>query len=436
MSIPVSRRLRFAIAATALAAPLVALMGPAQATAPPTLGATSVNPTTGLASETSTLLETHGTCPAPSQGVKARLEGPGITDDTKNNLVGNTGLGVLAPNGFGGYELNMTKTFSDVLLAYGVSAPSGDYTIEVVCQDNSLNVYGIYSGAIHVAHGASDAAGDGTYTSISSAVTTTTTVQAPTPAAPVAQGDLTSLSATVDPANAVGSVQFKRGGVNVGAPVAVSSGTASLAPTALSSGAGALTAVFTATDSNAFKTSTSAAVPYVVAGKPAITGTVAVGQAVTCSAVAGGTHTYAWQLNGVAAPGVTAATVVVPATWLAKSLTCSDSVTVSPNPTAVVQTSAGRTVAVGAALRATRRPTVTGTFKVGKVLTVHAGTWSPAATTYTYQWLRAGRPIAGRTRTTYKLVRADKGKLISCRVTAKKVGYVNGTSTTAAKKSA
>src|SRR5690606_39614733 len=52
-------------------------------------------------------------------------------------------------------------------------------------------------------------------------------------------------------------------------------------------------------------------------------------------------------------------------------------------------------------------PKITGDLKVGKVQKVIVGTWSPAATTYTYQWYRNGKAIKGATGKTYKLVAAD-----------------------------
>lgn len=70
----------------------------------------------------------------------------------------------------------------------------------------------------------------------------------------------------------------------------------------------------------------------------------------------------------------------------------------------------------------TVRPTVAGTAKVGKRLTARPGAWTPRPASYRYQWLRGGRPIRGATRATYALTRADGGKRISVRVTARGAG--------------
>ena len=66
-----------------------------------------------------------------------------------------------------------------------------------------------------------------------------------------------------------------------------------------------------------------------------------------------------------------------------------------------------------------------GTLKVGKTLTALAPTSSPVATSVRFQWLRNGVAIKGLAakRAKYRLVRADRGKRISVRVTALAPGY-------------
>ena len=66
-------------------------------------------------------------------------------------------------------------------------------------------------------------------------------------------------------------------------------------------------------------------------------------------------------------------------------------------------------------------PAITGTKTVGQTLTCSTGTWSKSPS-YTYQWLRDGQPVAGATASTRVLAAGDAGKLMSCRVTAKKSG--------------
>ncbi len=68
-------------------------------------------------------------------------------------------------------------------------------------------------------------------------------------------------------------------------------------------------------------------------------------------------------------------------------------------------------------------PVVTGALTSGSLLTTTIGTWSPAGTTYTFQWERsvgggAFAAIPGATRATYRLVVADDGALLRVQVKA------------------
>ncbi|MDO8213202.1 choice-of-anchor D domain-containing protein [Conexibacter sp. CPCC 206217] len=66
----------------------------------------------------------------------------------------------------------------------------------------------------------------------------------------------------------------------------------------------------------------------------------------------------------------------------------------------------------------TAAPKVTGSARVGSRLTCQPGGWSGAPTSYAYQWLRGGTPIAGATSATYTVLDADVLTAISCRVVA------------------
>ena len=85
-------------------------------------------------------------------------------------------------------------------------------------------------------------------------------------------------------------------------------------------------------------------------------------------------------------------------------------------------------------LRNTRRPSITGTARVGKVLRVTAGTWSPGGAKFAFRWYRDGRPVAGAagSKASRKVVRADRGHALSVRVTARRTGYASATSRSAA----
>lgn len=67
-------------------------------------------------------------------------------------------------------------------------------------------------------------------------------------------------------------------------------------------------------------------------------------------------------------------------------------------------------------------PAITGTATQGQTLTCSTGTWSKSPS-YSYQWLRAGVPIAGATASTRVLAAGDVGSKMSCVVTATKNGF-------------
>ncbi|MFO6452101.1 MULTISPECIES: M1 family aminopeptidase [unclassified Aeromicrobium] len=67
-------------------------------------------------------------------------------------------------------------------------------------------------------------------------------------------------------------------------------------------------------------------------------------------------------------------------------------------------------------------PVVSGTGRVGTVLTASAGTW-PAGTALTYQWSVGGAPVAGATGSTYRLAPKDVGRVVTVAVTGTKAGW-------------
>ena len=67
-------------------------------------------------------------------------------------------------------------------------------------------------------------------------------------------------------------------------------------------------------------------------------------------------------------------------------------------------------------------PTVVGTAKVGNLLTVDTGRWTPTPDRITYRWYRSGKAIKGATKATYKVAKADRGKRLKVVVTARGSG--------------
>jgi Bacterial Ig-like domain (group 3) len=98
----------------------------------------------------------------------------------------------------------------------------------------------------------------------SSGVTHTSTTLTTSPASPVAKGNPVTLTATIAPVEAAGTVQFKADGTDpIGDPMTVSNGKASVSTSTLAVGSHQLTAVFTSTNA-AYGPSTSPAVTFVI----------------------------------------------------------------------------------------------------------------------------------------------------------------------------
>ncbi|MGH3875019.1 MAG: Ig-like domain repeat protein [Pseudonocardiaceae bacterium] len=87
--------------------------------------------------------------------------------------------------------------------------------------------------------------------------TTTSIALTTSPSSPVAQGNPVTLNAAVTPTTAAGAVQFKDGTTDLGSPVTVSNGKASVSTSTLIVGSHQLTAVFTPTDTTTYVPSTS-----------------------------------------------------------------------------------------------------------------------------------------------------------------------------------
>ena len=77
-------------------------------------------------------------------------------------------------------------------------------------------------------------------------------------------------------------------------------------------------------------------------------------------------------------------------------------------------------------------PTVAGTALAGQVLTAKAGSWSPAPSSLSYQWLKSGQPISGATGASLRVTNDLAGSTLSVRVVAKRTSYVTTTKTSGA----
>jgi len=420
------RRVSALIAAAAVVAGTAAVVAaPAHAAS---LGTLSITPATG--NELSTLTATMSTdCPVGSTGIVGYMAGPQITE-----MINGTAQSVIQSNRAPSTSFAVGLTMKDVFVANSISAPSGTYTIRMACIGaDFFNEVGDFSQSFTVTPRVGFPNG-ATYTAVSSVPTTTTTLAVGTPD-PIKQGTATSLTATVTPSNAVGSIVFKRGTTALNAPIAVAGGTATLDSTVLPAGTQALKAEFTPTNAQNFQASASAVRSYVVAGPASVTGTKRVGSTIACTSVATATATkaFVW-FRGSTVSSITASSFKVPASWYGATVKCA--VKTTKNSITVTQISPTSTtkVAAGPAPVASTKPSIKGILKVAQTLTCSKGVWTNSPTSYKYQWYRGTTALSGKVYSTYKTVSLDKGKYLKCRVTAVKSGYLNGTAYSAAKK--
>lgn len=77
----------------------------------------------------------------------------------------------------------------------------------------------------------------------------------------------------------------------------------------------------------------------------------------------------------------------------------------------------------------TQVPTISGTAKVGGVLTATPGTWRPGSVQVSYQWFAGGKAVRKAVDSTFRLTRARLGQQVTVRTTATQLGYPTRTAT-------
>lgn len=170
-----------------------------------------------------------------------------------------------------------------------------------------------------------------------------------------------------------------------------------------------------------------------ISGQPLVSGRPVVGQTLVAAPgqwqPTGIDFSYAWLRDGA---------TIADATSTTYKLTAADAgtkVSVRVIGTKTGYSSTGNVSAGTLVLRAltsTPTPTVSGTVRVGSVLTATSGTWAPSPVTLGYSWMRNGVAIAGATAATYTLVAADAGASLTVGVSGSKAGYATVATTSAA----
>lgn len=157
---------------------------------------------------------------------------------------------------------------------------------------------------------------------------------------------------------------------------------------------------------------------------PAVAGTARYGRKLIGAAgswlPAATSHAYQWRRGGVAIAGATAPTYTIRRIDVGRTISLS--VTASgPGLVSTGRTSAGKIVAKQ--IFSSRRPTIKGSAKVGKKLSIRSrGTWTGRPSSYSYRWLRNGKAIGGATGRTYRLKKKDRRKKLTIRITARRSG--------------
>jgi hypothetical protein len=163
---------------------------------------------------------------------------------------------------------------------------------------------------------------------------------------------------------------------------------------------------------------------------PTISGTPQVGVVLTAKpgtwSPTPTSYAYQWYRDGKAVTGATKATYTPAAADLAHKLSVRVTAAHSGYTSGVYTTASTAAVRTGVAPKATTAPSITGTRLSGHTLTAHRGTWSPAPSSYTYQWYRSGKAIKGATRATYKITSADRHHKLSVTVRVKLAGRAVG----------
>lgn len=162
---------------------------------------------------------------------------------------------------------------------------------------------------------------------------------------------------------------------------------------------------------------------YSAAPVPTVTGSAKVGQ--TLAAVTGTwfpapDFAYQWYAGGVPIVSATASTYRVSAAVVGKAISVKVTASKPGFPT-VSRTSKLSAIVTGTFTKSPL-PTISGTARVGRVLKASTGIWAPAPS-FTYQWYANGVKITGATKSYVTLTKAQLGKRITVKVTARRAYY-------------
>ncbi|MCU1536997.1 MAG: hypothetical protein JWP82_1348 [Humibacillus sp.] len=139
---------------------------------------------------------------------------------------------------------------------------------------------------------------------------------------------------------------------------------------------------------------------------------------------------YRWFVSGVPVAGATSLTFTPGAAHVSQPITLRVKAVREGYRSVTVSSVATSPVTPGP-FTFSSAPTITGTLRVGGVLTAAPGAWSPTPTFF-YQWRADGVAISSATGRTYAVQPTDRTKRITVRVTARRTGYTTVSRTSAA----
>lgn len=167
---------------------------------------------------------------------------------------------------------------------------------------------------------------------------------------------------------------------------------------------------------------------------PMISGTARVGTRLTASTGTwspAASYAYQWLVDGAVLGGQTSPTYVPPAELRGRKL--SVRVTATQPGWSTASATSVQTAPVAAGIIAnTVLPSITGTKRVGAILTARPGTWTPGGLTFRYQWFKGSTAIRGASARTYRIPASLRRAKVRVRVTAVRTGYVGLTRFSAA----
>ncbi|MEV7397542.1 hypothetical protein [Aeromicrobium sp. NPDC092404] len=168
-------------------------------------------------------------------------------------------------------------------------------------------------------------------------------------------------------------------------------------------------------------------------GTPVVTGTPTVGHQLTGSIdewlPTGTTFTYTWLAGDTVLKTGTSKTLLIPGIAAGRPITLL--VTGTRLGYETTERNSAPTAVVAKGTLVTTAPRISGTVKVGRILSARVSGWAPYGVKYSYRWRINGAPVRYATRSTWRIPRSAKGKRITVTVTGTLTGYTSVARTSA-----